>query len=54
MRRWMLAMAVVVVLAAILGFTGIVAVSSILAKVLFLVFLAVSLATIALGISRHA
>jgi uncharacterized membrane protein YtjA (UPF0391 family) len=54
MWSWMLAMAVVVILAAILGFTGIVAVSSLLAKLLFLVLLAVFLATIVMGISRHA
>ena len=54
MRIWMLSMALVVILAAILGFTGIVAVSSILAKLLFLVFLAAFLTTIVKGISRHA
>jgi uncharacterized membrane protein YtjA (UPF0391 family) len=54
MRWWMLAMALVVTLAAILGFTGIVAVSALLGKLLFLVLLAAFLATIVMSISRHA
>lgn len=51
---WVLAMAVVVILAAILGFTDIVAVSAVLARVLFLVMLAGFLATIVMGVSRRA
>jgi uncharacterized membrane protein YtjA (UPF0391 family) len=54
MWGWMLVMAVVVALAAILGFTAVVAVSATLAKFLFLVVLAGFLATIVMGISRHA
>jgi len=54
MWRSLLALAIVVILAAILGFTGIVAVSAVLAKVLFLVMLAAFLATIVMGVSRHA
>ena len=54
MWSWMLALAMVVILAAILGFTGIAAVSVVLAKTLFLVMLGAFLATIVIGISRHA
>ena len=51
---WILTMAAVIVLAAILGFTGLVASSAVLAKVLFLVLLVAFLATVVMGISRRA
>ena len=54
MWGWVLAVAAVVGVAAVLGFTGIVAISAVMARTLFLVLLAAFLATIVVGISRHA
>ena len=54
MWPWMLAITLVVVLAAILGFTNLVAAPAAIMKLLFLMLLAAFLITIVMGVSRHA
>ena len=54
MWGWVAITALVVGVAAILGFTGIVAITAATAKVLFMILLAAFLATVVIGISRHA
>jgi uncharacterized membrane protein YtjA (UPF0391 family) len=54
MWTWLLAVAIVVILAAVLGFTSLAATSAVLAKTLFLICLAAFLAVIVKGVSRHA
>ena len=51
---WILTMVAVIILAVILGFTGLVTGSAVLAKALFLVLLVAFLATVVMGISRRA
>jgi len=54
MWPWMLAMTLVVVLAAILGCTNLVAAPAAIMKTLFLLLLAAFLITLVMGVSRHA
>jgi len=54
MWTWLLAVAIVVILASVLGFTSLAATSAGLAKTLFLVCLAAFLFMIVKGVSRHA
>jgi len=54
MWTWLSTLAIVVILAAVLGFTSLAATSTALAKTLFLVCLAAFLFMIVRGVSRHA
>jgi len=51
---WILTIAIVTGLAAVLGFSSLAATSTVVAKTLFLICLAIFLALVVRGISRHA
>ena len=54
MRIWLLVVAIIVILAVLLGFTTLAATSAVLAKTLFLICLAAFLFMVVRGVSRHA
>ena len=53
MLHWALTFLVIAVLAAVFGFTGIAEAATITAKVLFLIFLMLSLAAVTVGLTQR-